>query len=300
MNEQLVQHLRDISHLYQIKGEAWRGTACARAADNVESFRKKITPDNVNDISGVGKGLAETILEFQKTGTSSKYVYLAEHVDPQCLTMLAVKGIGPVAVRNFTQIGIMNFDDLVEAWTAGKLDVRFDEAMRQAMARRGMKRIPRDIAQTMAAALLAIMKEQKGVTRISTAGSVRRLKETSKDLDVLISAKVKDRPGLIEAFSKLGPVINKGVAKASIWYTLGDNTIQADLLVVPDNSFGAALQYFTGPREHNIELRSLAQTKGFKLNEWGIYQNGRKIAGKNENDIYKALGLKMPPPEQRQ
>jgi len=298
MNQLVAKHLREISTLYSIKGDRWRASAIGRAADCVEAFRDEITEENVQDIPGVGQSVAKTILEFQKRGNSVKMRELGKEIDPQCLSMLIVKGIGPKTAWKFYQEGVKNFEKLVKVWEKGELDERYDEAMRQAISRRG-ERAHRAAAQAMGQALLGAMKNRKGVKRISLAGSVRRQKETSKDLDLLISAKAAERQKLINAFCKLGKVISKGEMKASIWFELGENTMQADLLVIPDASFGAALQYFTGSREHNIQIRSMAQKLGYKANERGIYKEGRKVGGKNEEDIYNILGIEMPDPEDR-
>jgi len=298
MNSLISQHLRQISILYQIQGNTWRSRAFTQAAEGVESFDELISDKNVTSIIGVGKGISRSILEYQKTGTSLKFDELSKEIDPQCLSMLAVKSVGPKTAWKFYQNGIKNFDEMVVAWKKGKLDDRFDEPMRQAINKKEA-RINKYTAKKMADAMLAALKLQEGVIRAEVAGSVRRGKETSKDIDILVSGKTSARSGFISAFTKLGKIINVGDTKSSIWFTLGENTIQADLLVVPDNSFGAALQYFTGSKAHNIEIRARAQKLGYKVNEKGIFQGTKKVGGKNEEDIYNILNVKMPSPEER-
>jgi len=298
MNRLTAQHLRQLSTLYQIQSNTWRSRAFTQAADGVENFGEPITVENVTSIAGVGKGISRTVLEYQDTGSSLKFNELAQEIDPQCLTMLVVKNVGPKTAWKFYQDGIKNFDELVIAWKAGKLDPRFDEAMRQAIDKKEA-RLNKYTARKMADTMLSVMKQQDGVIRAEVAGSVRRKKETSKDIDILVSGKTKDRSKFISAFTKLGKVINVGDKKSSIWFTLGENTIQADLLVVPDSSFGAALQYFTGSKAHNIDVRSKAQRLGYKVNEKGIFKGTKKIGGKNEEDIYNILNIEMPKPEDR-
>lgn len=297
-NALVAEHLNKIATLFQIKGDKWRSSACLRAAEQVAGFGEVITKDNVTDIPCVGAGLAETILQFETTGTSDKFKKLAKEVDPQCLTMLVVKGLGPKTAWKFYQDGVKNFDQLVKFWEKGKMDARWDEPMRQALAKKEA-RLSFYVANHMGEVVLEKVSKVSGAIRASLCGSVRRKKETIKDLDILVSAKKKDQKGIIQAFTKLGKVINQGDTKASIWFSLNENTIQADLLVVDDESFGSALQYFTGSKEHNIEVRKLAQKNGFKVSEYGIFKGQKKVGGKDEEDIYKILGIEMPNPENR-
>lgn len=298
-NHLIAEHLNKIALLYQIKDDKWRAAATSRAAENVGRFRDPITAENATKIDGVGTGLAETILEFQKTGTSEKWKRLTEEIDPQCLTMTVVKGIGPKTAWGFYQAGVKNFDSLVRYWKKGQIEDRWDEPIRQALARKEA-RLPYAIASHLAYTLLDSVKAQPGVMRAAVAGSVRRLADTSKDLDILASVESKeDRVRLLKTFSQWGKVINQGQTKASIWFTQGETTMQADLLVVSDDSFGAALQYFTGSREHNISIRSKAQELGYKVNEFGIYRGRTKVGGRNEEDIYNIIGIPMPAPEDR-
>lgn len=300
MNKIISEHLKTISILYQIKNDNRRYSTYSRAAEIVGSTTDPITKDNINQIYGVGKSLAKTILQFKETGTSTKYEELSKEIDSQCLTMLLVKGIGPKTAWKFYQSGIKNFDDLVSSWEAGQIDQRFSDGIKQALERKG-ERVPGSLAASMGYYLLQMLKGREGALRADVAGSVRRKKETSKDLDIILSAATdKDKKNIIDFFSNLGKVITKGETKCSIWFFYRDTTIQTDLLIVDDESFGAALQYFTGSKEHNIKIRTLAAQKGYKVNEFGIWdKSGKKLGGKNEEDIYNILGIKMPNPEER-
>lgn len=298
-NYLIAEHLNKIALLYQIKDDKWRATATSRAAENVGRYRDPITVENATKIDGVGTGLAETIAEFQRTGTSEKWKALSEEIDPQCLTMTVVKGIGPKTAWGFYQVGVKNFDSLVRYWKKGQIEDRWDEPIRQALARKEA-RVPHMTAAHLAYTILDSVRAQPGVIRSAVAGSVRRLADTSKDLDILVSAATKkERLALIKTFCQWGKVINQGQTKASIWFTLGETTMQADLLVVSDDSFGAALQYFTGSREHNIQVRAKAQELGYKVNEFGIYRGRTKVGGAKEEDIYNVIGMTMPAPEDR-
>lgn len=298
MNRLTSQHLRKIATMYQIQGNQWRSRAFKQAADGLDIFDEPVTDKNVLSVTGVGKGISRSILEFQENGTSLKYDELSEEIDPQCLSMLSVKSIGPKTAWKFYQEGTKNFDELVEVWENGKLDPRFDEPIRQALNKKE-ERVNKYTARMMADTVLSVLKKQSGVIRAEVAGSVRREKETSRDIDILISGRQKNRSDFISAFTKLGKVINVGNTKSSIWFTLGETTMQADLLVVSDASFGAALQYFTGSKAHNISVRAKAQKMGYKVNEKGIFKGTKKVGGKNEEDIYDILNIDMPEPKDR-
>lgn len=299
-NAQIADHLKKISQLFTIKNDAWKASAFARGADSVLGEQEQVTEKNVMKIDGVGKSLGATITEFINTGSSAKYNVLAEEIDPSCLTMLAVKGIGPKTAHKFyTEGGIKNLDELVAAWEAGKIDPRFDEAMKQALENKGA-RVVYYIAKGLADTIQAELEKSPDIQRLQTCGSFRRRLSTVKDLDFVVSLKPgTDSAKIIETFCGLGKVINKGETKAAIWYTLGGVTMQADFLVVPDESFGAAIQYFTGSKDHNIEVRGLAQKMGYKVNEYGIFKGDEKVGGLNEEDIYNILNIPMPKPEER-
>jgi DNA polymerase (family 10) len=160
------------------------------------------------------------------------------------------------------------------------------------------ERMPLNIALREANRILNVLKKVSGVKRVSEAGSTRRRQPTIGDLDLLVSS---SKPKLaVDKFCKLKGVkrvLARGNTKASI---LLENDLQIDLRVVPDEEFGSALQYFTGSKAHNIRIRKIAIKKGMKLSEYGLFLKGKRIAGKNEADVYEALGIKMPKPENRE
>jgi len=305
-NAQIADHLRKISNLFVIKGDKMRAGAYARAADTVLLEEQPLVANEAvtSKVSGIGKSIKGTILEFFLTGTSEKFKALADEFDPECLSMLLVKGIGPKTAYKFSkEEGIKNFDQLVKAWEAGKLDPRFGEGIKQALERQG-GRIEYHQALGLAETVqdLLLMHHDEVINRIQMCGSLRRKKTSIKDIDFVVSGKhPEDAKTIIDTFVTLGKVINHGDTKAAIWYTLGEITMQVDLLVVPDESFGSAIQYFTGSKEHNIEIRTLAHGKGMKVSEYGIIDiaSGKTLGGKNEEDIYNILGIAMPKPEDR-
>jgi len=157
-NAQIADHLKKISQLFTIKGDAWKASAFARGADSVIGEVEQVTKENVMKVDGVGKSLGATIVEFIDTGSSAKFDALAKEFDPSCLTMLVVKGIGPKTAHKFyTDVGIKNLEDLVAAWEAGKIDPRFNDAMKQALENKGARiiyHIAKGLAETIQAELV--------------------------------------------------------------------------------------------------------------------------------------------------
>lgn len=303
-NAQVADHLRKVSNLFVIKGDKMRAGAYARAADSILTEEQSVSEHLDRKIPGVGKSIFESIYEFCAEGSSAKFDALATEFDPECLTMLLVKGIGPkTAYKLSTEDGIKNFEQLVKAWEEGKVDQRFGDGIKQALERHG-ERVEYNLAQGLATSAFSYLNEvhNKDIHRMEMCGSLRRKKASIKDIDFVVSINDKHAAErLIDTFTTMGRVINKGDTKAAIWYTLGEITMQIDLLVVDDESFGSAIQYFTGSKEHNIEIRTLAQSKGLKVSEYGIHSiaDGKKLGGKNEEDIYNILGIPMPKPEDR-
>lgn len=295
-NRLVAEHLRLISLMYNVEGEYMRGRAYANASEAVKNHKEELIAGRMPRILAVGNSIEKTICAFLVTGSSARYRMLAERVDPQMLTMLIVKGIGPKIAKSFYDSGIKNFDELVKANEEGKIDPKFSASIKQAQTSKG-ERINHRMALAMGEAILGKMKSLKETIRAEIAGSIRRKKESSKDLDIVCSSENPEK--LLDVFCSLGDVINRGEHKAFIWFTLDGKTIQADLLVVDDDSFGAAIQYFTGSKEHNIEVRKLAQSKGMKVNEKGIFRGEEKLGGKNERDIYDILEIPMPEPWER-
>lgn len=266
----------------------------------------------LTDIRGIGKDLAEKITAFVQTGRFALLDDLLHEIPASVLTMLRVPGLGPKkAAALYNQLGIETLDQLREACIQGRIrELKgFAATTEQAilsgldLAAQADRRIYWAEADDIVQDLLAHMKSSRGIRQIEVAGSFRRGRETVGDLDLLVEAArpedVMDRFG---AYSGIDRVLARGDTKMSVRW---DGRLQIDLRVVPHNAFGAALQYFTGSKDHNVVLRGRARQRGLKINEWGVFQvhEGRPdkwIAGKTEADVYAALDLPWFPPELRE
>jgi DNA polymerase (family 10) len=272
----------------------------------------------LRSIEGIGKGMADRIEEFIKTGKISEAMELAEEVPPGVVKMLDIPGLGPKTVSMlWREVGITSIEKLTKALDTGELEdlkgfgKKKIENIRKnlAFAEQAGKRVRIGNALPLALWFVEQLKKLKQVKKIDYAGSLRRGKETIGDLDLLVAANEKDTPAIMDAFVALdvvADVIAKGETKSSIRTNEdsggGGGGMQVDLRVVPESSYGAALMYFTGSKEHNIRLRERAIAMGMKLNEWALTKaDGEKVvASKSEADVYKALKLAYIPSELRE
>ncbi len=275
-------------------------------------------------VDGIGKGMADRIEAFVKTGELTEAAELLAEVPSGVIDMLGVPGLGPKTVSLlWREAGLSDLDELTKALDTGELEVlpgfgkKKIENIRKnlAFAKEAGKRARIGKAMPLALWFIDQLKGLKQVKRIDFAGSLRRGKETIGDVDLLVEAKAEDAGAIMEAFVGLEPVadvIAQGKTKSSIRTGESPGTsggggifgggMQVDLRVVPAESYGAALMYFTGSKEHNVRLRERAILMGMKLNEWGLTkQNSDKVvAGESEEDVFKALGLAWVPPELRE
>ena len=303
---------RDIAKILEIKGEnVFRVRAYERAAQSVEDLpnllEKYIKEDRLQEIPGIGKELAERIKEYSVTGKIKLFEDLKKTIPPGLLELLRIPSVGPKTAKLlFDRLKIKSIAGLEIAIQAKKLiglpgiKEKTIENIQKGIAivKRGQERMT--LAQATAAALEFIEPLEKlpEVKKISTGGSLRRCKETVRDIDILIAS---DKPReTMRSFVKLPMVRDvtaEGDTKASV---RTKNDTQIDCRVVADRSFGAALLYFTGSKDFNIKMRQLAIKKGLKINEYGIFRNDRFICGKTEEEIFKTLGMSYIPPELRE
>ncbi|MBD3367250.1 MAG: DNA polymerase/3'-5' exonuclease PolX [Candidatus Eisenbacteria bacterium] len=305
----IFEHLADV---IEIKGgEPFRVNAYRRAArvlsDLPEDIAAVAEEGRLTELAGVGKGTAAKIEEYLETGAVSAYDQEMKGVPEGLLELLAIPGLGPKT------IGLL--------WR--ELDVRSVKGLRRELRRGSIPTLPgmgakkaENIAAGLRAyasrsgrstlgsilptaeAILTDLRGHDAVLAADLAGSVRRRRETIGDIDVLAAS---NRPGeVIEAFTELScveEVLASGETKASARV---EGALQVDLRVVEPASYGAALLYFTGSRDHNVHLRGLAQERGARLNEYGLTKGGRKLAGRTEEAVYHKLGLAYIPPELRE
>jgi DNA polymerase (family 10) len=315
MKNQLVADIfYQIADLLDLKGEIFFKTRAYRqAAQTIEVLDEDIgivsRENRLREIPGVGEALAKKIKEIIETGHLEYFERLKKEIPEGLLAMLNISGMGPRKVSALYQnLGIKTIEDLRQACLDGKLkDLEgFGETTEQNILR-GIQLMDKtsgrallNVAYEDGENYINYLKKCDKIKRLSIAGSLRRWKETIGDLDILASSDNPDE--VMDYFVKYNDVqrvLLKGITKTSVF--LNDN-LQVDLRVVKDESFGAALQYFTGSKEHNVKMRSIAIKKGFKLNEYGLFKKNtdKYVVGKTEEEIYVKLGLSYIEPELRE
>jgi len=312
-NPQVTQVFHEIADLLELSGEnPFRIRAYRRAAMNVEAIPKDVaamSEGELQSLPGIGKDLAHKIRQFVDTGRIDVHEELQKKIPRGLLEILRVPGIGPKTARLlFDRKKVKSLEELEALIREGKLaglpgiQAKTEENIRKGIGqlRKGMERFPLGKALPIARGILELLQEAVPGARFALAGSIRRWKETVKDIDVLAAGKKPE--AITKAFVGLPgtrEVLERGTTKSSILTVDG---IQVDLRVVAEESFGAALQYFTGSKEHNVRLREMASRRGLKINEYGVFRepDGGKLGGRDEGDVYKALGLPFIPPELRE
>jgi DNA polymerase (family 10) len=282
----------------------------ARTIRDLPESAEEILADpnrRLTDISGIGKDLAEKIGVLVQTGTLPMLEELLEQVPRSVLAMLRVPGLGPKrAAALYHELGVSNLVDLREACQQHKVrelkgfGAKTEEAILGGLeiASQAERRTYWAEADLIAQEILKHLRQCKAITKMEVAGSYRRKRDTVGDLDVLVIA--RDATEAMECFASypgLAQVLARGETKMSVRLDTG---LQVDLRVVPPESFGAALQYFTGSKEHNVILRGMAKARGLKINEYGVFRGEKSIAGRKEEDVYGALDLPWFPPELRE
>lgn len=311
-NLKISQIFHDIAKILEIKGDnPFRIRAYERAAQNIESLTEDIEvyikEDKLAEIPGVGKDLADKIKEFARTGKLKAFEDLKRTIPQGLLDLLNIPSVGPKTAKLLYQkLRIKNIPNLEEAIRKNKLAGIFGIKEKTIenilkgieLVKRGKERMTLAQAALIADEFVKALKKLSAVKRISTAGSLRRQKETVRDIDILvISDKPKKVMQAFTAFSLVRDVLAEGQTKASV-RTKED--IQVDCRVLEEESFGAALLYFTGSKNFNIKLRQLAIRKGLKINEYGVFRKNKFVAGRTEEEIFKLLGVSYIEPELRE
>ena len=313
-NLEVAQILREIGVLLEIKGEnRFRVLAYQEAARKIENWPEAIEllakEGKLRDISGIGEGLAAKIDEYLRTGKIEYYEELTKETPRELIQLTEIPGVGPKIARQlYSDLGIVNIEQLEQAIQEHRLQnlpgfgIKSEEKIRKGIdiIKKSTGRMLLGYALPLAEEVITFLRENNQIDNISTAGSLRRMKETIGDIDILASTADAER--MMETFTKLPmvkQVIAHGTTKSSILTYEG---VQIDLRVVDNQCFGAALQYFTGSKEHNVKLREYAQKKGYKINEYGIYRidDEEKKGGEKEEEIYQILGMEWIPPEMRE
>jgi DNA polymerase (family X) len=317
-NVAVARALEDLADLQELSGiavfkvRAFR--SAARAIEGIaENIGDLVRDGKLKDVRGVGEGVARRIKELTETGKIAEAEDLRAKLPPGLLDLMNVPGLGlKTAQQVWKERNITSIDELDAAAKAGllrdlprfgqkreeKLIVAIEAYRKRAAA---PKRRPLAEAMLAAEALCERMRAVPGVIACEFAGSLRRRAETIGDLDVLVAAKPEDAPGIMEAFAvapQVVEVLGRGETKTSV---VLDSGMQADLRVIPHEAWGAALQYFTGSKDHNVAMRTIAVKKKLKVSEYGVFDaSGAKIAGADEASVYEAIGLRWMPPELRE
>ncbi len=315
-NQEIADIFARIADLMEILGgDAFRINSYRRAArviaEHTEAMADVAAAGKLQAIPGIGKSTAAKIQQALEAGKVDRHEELMARVPAELPGLLAVGGLGPKTVAKlWKDAGVESVEQLREAIASdperlagvpglGKRKVeQLGESLAFMAASRG--RIRLEEAAAVAEELAGVVRELKGVKRVVPAGSFRRGRETIGDIDLLCEAP-KSAGGRITAGFAEAPgvarVVARGETKCSI---LTEGDVEVDLRVVPARSFGAAMQYFTGSKAHNIRLRELAVKRGWRLNEYGLFAGDKPLAGKDEAGIYEALGLAPVPPELRE
>jgi len=313
-NAELAQIFREIALYLEMKEEPFKPRAYEKVAYSLEALEEPVTEiyqrgevKALRTIPGVGQAIAEKIEEIIKTGKLRYYEELKREVPVDVRGLTAIEGVGPKSVKLlYEKLGIKKVADLEEAARAGKLRAlpHFGEKMEQKIVKgieflkQGSGRFPLGAVLPLISEIERRLRDLPEVEEVAVAGSTRRWKETVGDADVLaISRKPEKVMDFFVSMPEVMHVQGQGRTKSMVKLR---NGMDVDLRVVPKESFGAALNYFTGSKDHNVALRRIAQEKGLKLNEYGLFRASKLIAGETEEGIYQALGLAYIPPELRE
>ena len=304
----------EIADFLEIQGVQWKPIAYRKVARTIESLSEDVEEiykrggvKALKEIPGVGENISKKLEEIIKTGKLAYHDRLKKEFPFDIESLTEIPGLGPKKAKKlYDALGVKNRDELKKAAEEGRVrevegfDAKSEENILKgiAMLERTKGRVLLGYAFGEINAIIQKLKRDTPVQRISAAGSVRRMKETIGDLDILVTStepeKVMD---YFTAMPEVERVIAKGMTKSAVVLHSG---LSCDIRVVSDEEYGSALQYFTGSKEHNIALRRIALSKGMKLSEYGLFKNGKRIAGREEEEVYKALGLEWIPPELRE
>lgn len=311
-NHELSRLFEEMADILEFKAEnPFKINAYRKAAHILEGLTEDIEAisqeGRLQQIPGIGTGIARKIKEYLTSGKMSKYEEAKKDVPETLIDLLRIQGLGPKTLGlAHKELGIVNLLDLERTIQIGSLERLPNMGKKKVESiLRGIRffklsqeRMLLGVALPLVLEIIDELSKVKGIGAVSTCGSLRRMKETIGDIDILAENKEGER--IIAAFTQLPQVKEVLAADSTKGSILTQDGVQVDLRVVHPDSFGAALQYFTGSAAHNIRLREMAKKKGLKITEYGIFKGEKKIGGKSEEDIYKTLDLPWIPPELRE
>jgi DNA polymerase (family 10) len=316
-NERIARVLDDIADMIDLAGEGtFRAVTFRAAARAIRDLRDPVAlyreQGRLTEIEKVGPSVSAVIVELLDTGTAKRYEELVAKTPPGLLDLLRVPGVGPATARTiYEHLKITTIEELEDAARERRLqqlpkiqaktEERILQSIEQLRRRSGRSLVHHALRD--ARALVAYLEERSAGTRVAYAGSLRRFRETIGDIDIVVATEDPRRAhALFRAYPGVERALAQGDTKSAVVLETGQ---QADLRTVPPASWGAALVYFTGSKEHNVKLRHVALRRGLLLNEYGLYRSGEEqtgpsLAGASEEEVYAALGMDWIPPELRE
>ncbi|MEM2933074.1 MAG: helix-hairpin-helix domain-containing protein [Candidatus Pacearchaeota archaeon] len=313
-NSEIAKIFFEMADILEMQNVQWKPQAYRRAAKAIDSLREDVEEiyrnyglKGLKEIPGVGENLAKKIVEFIKTNKIKAYEKLKASIPAHVAELSQIPGIGPKKIKKLYQIlHIKTLKDLEKALKQHKIaklpgfGEKSEKAIIESLKIKKEKRRPLEEVLPIANSIVKKLKKSGVVDKIDVAGSIRRKKETVRDIDILVTSenpkKVMD---VFTTLPEVSKVLAKGPTKSAVILKQG---IQADVRVVPEESYGAALMYFTGSKEHNIKMREIAMKKGYKLSEYGLFdrKTGKLLASKTEEEIYNKLGMNYIEPHLRE
>ncbi len=311
-NQDLAQMFLDIADILEINGVQWEPRAYRKAALTISTLAVDISDvyrqGKLMELEGVGRSIAKSIEEYIKTGKMSKYETLKKKYPIDLTGFRKIQGLGPKrAYALYKKLKIRNVDDLKAALEKNKIrglegfgekseeQLKHNlESFMKVKEERKMLGYTIDYFED----IVDRMRKSELFEDVEIAGSARRMKETVGDLDILATSnRPKEGMGFFTKLKDINEIIVKGDTKTSVKLSIGLN---CDLRIVDDKCFGAAMQYFTGNKDHNVKLRKIAIRKGLKLNEYGLFRGDKLIASRTEKEVYNALDMDLIAPELRE
>lgn len=312
-NADIAAMFGEIADLLEIQGaNPFRVRAYRNAARTVEGLGRDLAAlvkagEDLTELPGIGEDLAAKIKEAVETGRLAFLDRLHKELPPAITELLKIPGLGPKRVKAlYHDLGVQTLEQLARAARDGRIrelpgfGAKTEEKILEAVQAHlsGARRFKLAVAAQYAAPLVEHLRKAPGVGRVVVAGSFRRMRETVGDLDILVTTTLPEQAvQRFAGYEEVKEVLSKGGTRASVVLRCG---LQVDLRVVAEESYGAALHYFTGSKAHNIAVRRLAQERGLKVNEYGVYRGEERIAGRTEEEVYATVDLPYIPPELRE
>jgi DNA polymerase (family 10) len=314
-NREVASIFERIADALEFKGEnvfkinAYRKVArvLSDMAEDIDTVWKE---GRLRSVPGIGEGIAKKIDQYLTTGRMKKYEEAMEGVPEDLLSLMDVLSIGPKTLKvAYDKLEVRSKKDFVKVLADGSLASLPGMGEKKVLNikkgleiyERGHERISIGDAVPLVEEIISYLKERFPTTQFTPCGSLRRMKETVGDIDIMAgSSEGKKIVDTFVSMKSVSEVLGAGETKTSVLIPVGKRSLQIDLRVVPPESYGSCIQYFTGSKAHNIHLRTLAMKKGFKISEYGVFKGDKKIAGETEEGVYEVLGLPWIPPEIRE